>query len=77
MYLRMYVCMYVCMYLDRYVCMCVYVHTVDGGNLAPLEYTQFQLAPHPLFNIVRECGVRGIWSNDINLAPPHLATAQC
>ena len=52
-------------------------HTVDGGNLAPLEYTQFPLSPHPLFNIVRECGVRGIWSNDINLAPPHLATAQC
>ena len=51
-------------------------NTVDGGNLAPLEYTQFQLAPHPLFNIVRECGVRDIWSNDINLAPPHLATAQ-
>ena len=59
------------MYIDRSV------HTVDGGNLAPLEYTQFQLSPHPLFNIVRECGVRGIWSNDINLAPPHLATAQC
>ena len=51
--------------------------TVDGGNLAPLEYTQFHLSPHPLFNIVRECGVRGNWSNDKNLAPPHLATAQC
>ena len=24
-------------------------HTVDGGNLAPLEYTQFQLPSHPPF----------------------------
>ena len=50
---------------------------VDGGNLAPLEYKLFHLCPHPLLNIVRECGVLGVWSNDINLAPPHLATAQC
>ena len=45
--------------------------TVDGGNLAPLEHK------HPLFNIVRECGVLRTWSNDVNLAPPHLATVQC
>ena len=56
----------------------IYRHdTLDGGNLAPLEYKQFHLFPHPLCNIVRECGVLGVWSNDRNLAQPHLVTAQC
>ena len=51
--------------------------TVDGGNLAPLEHKQAYSTPRPLFNIVRECGVLRTWSNDVNLAPPHLATVQC
>ena len=65
-------------FMHVYICIHILTgNTVDGGNLAPLEYKLFQVSPHPLLNIVRECRVLGVWSNDINVAAPHLATAQC
>ena len=46
------------------------IHTVDGGNLAPLLQRKFFTAPYPLLNIGIENLQKQICSNDGNLAPP-------
>ena len=46
------------------------IHTVDGGNLAPLLQRKFFTAPYPLLNIGIDNLQKQICSNDGNLAPP-------
>ena len=47
------------------------IHTVDGGNLAPLLEQRFLTVPYPLLNIGIESLQKQNSSNDGNLAPPH------